>query len=48
MAKSLFASVVPACTLSTQPEGKRRTLLPQAFASARQHGKRKCLMYTKW
>jgi hypothetical protein len=48
MAKSLFASVVPACTLSTQPEDKRRTLLPQAFASVQQHGKRKCLIYTKW
>ncbi len=44
MAKSLFASVVPVCTLSTQPEGKRRTLLRQAFASAPWHEKRKSLI----
>lgn len=46
MAKSLFASVVPACTLSTYPEGKRRTLLRQAFTSAPWHVKTGP-MYTK-
>ncbi|HEY4032594.1 MAG TPA: hypothetical protein VGL94_01355 [Ktedonobacteraceae bacterium] len=42
MAKSLFTSVVPACTLSTYPEGKRR----QTFASALWHVKTGP-MYTK-
>jgi hypothetical protein len=47
MAKSLFASVVPACTLSTYPEGKRQTLLHQAFTFVPWYAK-KGPMYTKW
>lgn len=47
MAKSLFTSVVPVCTLSTQPEGKRRSLPRQAFAFPLWHEKRKCLIFTK-
>lgn len=46
MAKSLFASVVPVCTLSTYPEGKRLTLLHQALACTLWHAK-KGPMYTK-
>ncbi len=46
MAKYLFASVVPVCTLSTYPEGKMRILQHQAFAFVPWHAK-KGPMYTK-
>ncbi len=40
MAKSLFASVVPVCTLSTYPEGKRRILHHQVFTFVPWHVKK--------
>ena len=40
MAKFLFASVVPVCTLSTYPEGKKRTLHHQVFAFVPWHTKK--------